>query len=362
MQASAALSALVARARRPRNWGAALLFGLVWNLTRLALGIPVPEPIELLLPGLWGMAFLLLAPLPWQWTGDARRIAGPGRGIAQALPTMGALVLGVLLLFEGRMHGPGMGGGRGPGRGRGRMELAASPLLSFIPPRLWLLAVGNLSFGLLLGWVLADRERAEGEAVEAQGAAREAQARALQAQMNPHVLFNVISGLTELVRENPAAAEEALVNLAGMLRGLLDHGARLNAPLGQERRLVEQLLLLEGIRLGKRLKTHLEWPESLDSLQFPPLLIQPLVENAIRHGISRARGGGALEVRVTREGNRVHIRVANTGPAPDPGSPEGLGLRNLQARLELLGQPGGRVRLERQGEWTVAELSLEARP
>lgn len=360
MKARTALSALAARSRRPRNWGAALMFAFIWNLARLGVGIPLPDMTEAVAPGLWVLAFLLLAPLPWQWTGDERRMVGLGRGLAQALPLMGTVVVLGLFLSEGRMHTPGMGAGHGRGRGQ-RSEARPAPLVP-VPPRLWLMAVGNLSFGLLLGWILADRERAESEAAEAQGAAREAQARILQAQMNPHVLFNVISGLTELVREDPVKAEEALVNLAGMLRSLLEHGAQLRAPLGQERRLVEQLLALERIRLGKRLQEHWSWPESLDALQVPPLLIQPLVENALRHGISRARGGGELDLRVAQEGHLLKVRVANTGPAPDEDRPGGTGLQNLRQRLDLWGKGGGELHLGRQDGWTVAELTLPVMP
>jgi LytS/YehU family sensor histidine kinase len=221
--------------------------------------------------------------------------------------------------------------------------------------------VAHLSFGLLLGWVLADRERAEIQEAAARRAANEAQARALQGQMNPHVLFNAISGLTELVREDPAAAEGALVNLSELLRALLDHGPKLQAPLGDERRLVERHLALERLRLGRRLRESWDWPESLDALEVPPLMIQPLVENALKHGVSMAVGGGELKVGLTHDGNRLHVRVANTGPAPAGEEGPGLGLRNLRERLRLLGAPAEALTLRREGDWTVAELRLEVK-
>jgi len=227
-----------------------------------------------------------------------------------------------------------------------------------IHPRFWILGIAHLSFGLLLGWILADRERAEFQEVAARRAANEAQTRALQGQMNPHVLFNAISGLTELVREDPAAAEAALVNLSDLLRALLEHGSRLRAPLGAERRLVELHLSLERLRLGHRLRETWNWPEDLDDLEVPPLMVQPLVENALKHGVARAVGGGDLEVEVRREGGSLYVRVANTGPAPVQSESPGLGLRNMRERLVLLGAPANAFQLHRDGEWTVAELRL----
>lgn len=383
MRASAVLQATWQRTRRPRTWGAALLFGLVWNSARVLMGLPEPGTIEILAPSLWVALFLLLAPLPWQWTGDDNPMAGTPRGAAQALPWMAVITLGVLLLL-GTADGPMAGWGMGPGMGRGMgMRGRGGPQQGMgmmgrngpgmgpradesrwmpIPPRLWILGVAHLSFGLLLGWILADRERAEIQEAKAYRAAKEAQSRVLQGQMSPHVLFNAISGLTELVREDPVAAETALVNLSDLLRSLLDHGSRLMAPLGDERRLVGLHLALERLRLGPRLRESWEWPEILDSLEIPPLMIQPLVENALKHGVSLAVGGGSLDVRVSRENGWLHVRVANTGPAPVDGGGQGIGLQNLRERLSLMGASTDALKLYREGDWTVAELLLGLKP
>ncbi|WP_243383993.1 sensor histidine kinase [Geothrix alkalitolerans] len=381
MRASAVLQATWQRTRRPRTWGAALLFGLAWNGARLLLGWPGPDLLDLLAPSLWVVLFLVLAPLPWQWSGDEAPMASPPRGAVQALPWMAALTLVALLALTAAGASPmpmGRGPGAGPGRGMGMMEHGGprrgpGPMPGSmmgpgterhgfpIHPRFWALGVAHLCFGLLLGWVLADRERAEFQEAAARRAAKEAQTRALQGQMNPHVLFNAISGLTELVREDPAAAEAALVNLSDLLRALLDQGSRLRVPLGDERRLVERHLALERIRLGRRLRERWDWPAGLDATEVPPLMIQPLVENALKHGVSKAVGGGELEVVVRGEGTRLHIRVANTGPAPD-GEGKGVGLANLRERLDLLGAGPEALRLRREGDWTIAELDLEVAP
>ncbi len=368
MRASAVLQSTWQRMRRPRTWGAALLFGLAWHGTRALMGLPGPGFLEILTPSLWVGLFLVLTPLPWQWSGDEAPMAGALRGAAQALPWMAALTLGALLVL-GLAGRPPQRPGRGPGLGavepgnphRGGQLGHRGEEAHWLPihPRFWALGVAHLCFGLLLGRILAERERAEIREAAAQRAANEAQARALQGQMNPHVLFNAISGLTELVREDPEAAEAALVNLSELLRALLDHGSRLRAPLGDERHLVERHLALERLRLGHRLREDWDWPEVLDGLEIPPLMIQPLVENALKHGVSKAVGGGALAVQLTLEGRRLCVRVANTGPAPAVVAETGLGLRNLRERLTLLGAPVDALRLYREGDWTVAELKLE---
>lgn len=372
MRASAVLQATWQRTRRPRTWGAALLFGLVWNLARLVMGWPEPGLVEVLAPGGWATLFLVLAPVPWQWSGDGAPMAGTLRGSVQALPWMVGLTLAMLLLIGAAVIPQPPGRGRGPGASaaeRGVPRRGAAMGLHreanrWVPihPRFWALGVAHLSFGLLLGWILADRERAESQAASARRAAAEAQARALQGQMNPHVLFNAISGLTELVREDPAAAEAALVNLSDLLRLLLEHASRLRAPLGDERRLVDCHMALERLRLGRRLRENWDWPGGLDALEVPPLLVQPLVENALKHGVSAAVGGGDLSVAVSREGDRLRIRVANTGPAPAVAEGQGIGLRNLRERLGLQGVRPATLELRREGEWTVAELTLGLEP
>jgi sensor histidine kinase YesM len=179
--------------------------------------------------------------------------------------------------------------------------------------------------------------------------------------MNPHVLFNAISGLTELVREDAAAAERALVNLSELLRGLLEHGDKISAPLAQERILVEQYLAIEQVRLGQRLQVEWHWDGTLEHHPAPPLLVQPLVENAIKHGIAPQRGGGKLAIHLRGSCGFLELEVANTGVPPDENAPEGLGVRNLRERLKLLGEPSEAFRLVREGEWTRALVRLSAK-
>jgi len=355
MRALEVLNATSHRIRRPVTWGAILLFGLLWNLIPWSLGARMPPPAEMTFPFLWGLAFLVLSPVPWQWSMDDRALAPLERGLLQAVPWNAAWALGLLLLV-GLTHVEPPHRERGPHPGaewEGPHHESALP----IPPRLLVLGAANLSFGMLLGWILADKERAEAGESLALRAAGEARARALQSQMNPHVLFNAIGGLTELVREDPLAAERALLSLSGLLRNLLEYSALRVAPLASERALLEQYLALEQIRLGKRLRVEWCWDAALEALEVPPLLLQPLVENALKHGIAPHREGGELRIALRKTEQGLELEVANTGAGLAESSQEGIGLKNLQSRLELF-PPKARLRLVREGEWTRAVLFL----
>ena len=217
----------------------------------------------------------------------------------------------------------------------------------------------NLPFALVLGLFLSEKERVERSESDLVDRERQARARALQSQMHPHVLFNVLGGLTELVHEDPEAAEEALVGLTELLRMLMKHGSALSLPLGEERALLERYLDIESIRLGPRLEVEVTWQDGLDRILVPPLLLQPLVENAVKHGISPHPEGGIIRIEAARTEMGLLLRVANTGMPLDRGAKAGTGLGNLRERLALLPQARPTLDLRQEGEWTVAELRLE---
>ena len=347
------------RARRPSSWVAILGFGLLWNLARLLI---LPAPIhweEAVLPFAIGVAGLVLAPVPWQWSADSRPMAGAVRGALQSVPWNLAMVALIFILLP--FHGPGEGGqgnGPGSGMGRGRGRWATEPQsekTSTLSPRMLALASAAFAFAMALGLVLAQKERAERLETDARESLKGAKLRALQAQMNPHALFNLVSALSEMARENPAATEESLVSLAELLRRLLDHSSRSCAPLADERALVEAYLGLEQVRLGPRLEVQWEWDEALDAREVPPLLLQPLVENAIKHGIAPSREGGRIRIALRMDGDLALLQVANTG-APLQKGRDGIGLANLRQRLELLGTGRAGFSLETEAGWTVAEV------
>jgi len=146
MRASTVLQATWQRIRRPRTWGAALLFGVAWNGTRGLMGLPWQGLGDMLIPSVWVMLFLVLAPLPWQWTGNDAPMAATPRGAIQALPWMAILTLGLLLFLGATGGGPirgrgptpppgmGMAGRGGPHHGPGHRE---GPGWLAIHTRLW---------------------------------------------------------------------------------------------------------------------------------------------------------------------------------------------------------------------------------
>lgn len=270
------------------------------------------------------------------------------RGLAQALPWNALL----LMFLVAVLPEPGYrGGGRGPS--------IPQWYLPNLPPRLLVLLVACGAFGILAGWILADRDQEAMRAESQTRLAREAQAFALQGQMNPHVLFNTLSGLAELARENGPATEEALVSLAGLLRRLMSHSAQARVSLDDERGLVEGFLSLEQFRLGDRLSVRWDWDSRLEDVVVPPLLLQPLVENAIKHGIVPCREGGVLEIGLSGDFDRLRLWVANTGKTFEPTDSSGVGLANLRQRLSLLDGCRGQLELRTEGDRTLAELVLE---
>jgi hypothetical protein len=363
MQSTALLQSLKPRLQ-PTRWGLLAVFLLLSTLFRMMLGDP-PSPGEiphffrgfLLLVGL-----VVFAPIPWQWTQDDRRKAPFFRGLAQAL-AWNPLWLGILLVaFSWLRSSPVI-----------RISSPEHPgLIAFFrhlhayAGKIGILAplVGLVPIALLLGWFIATLQAAEGDRAEAVAArqtleatARQAQEQALKAQLDPHVLYNALSGISELIREDAAKAEDAVVSLGELYRKLTALGAREHITLAEERSLVEDYLAVERVRLGPRLHVQWDWPEALAQHSLPPLLVQPLVENAIKHGLSPRKEGGTLRIAVAAEGAGLHVTVTNDGAPLNPDWQAGTGLSNLASRLVLLGQ-GSKLSMRQDGAWTHADLWL----
>ncbi len=173
--------------------------------------------------------------------------------------------------------------------------------------------------------------------------AKQLELEALQARIRPHFLFNTLNTGAALVHARPDEAERVLLDLADLFRSAL-RGPQL-IPLAEELALTRRYLEIESLRLGERLQLHWDMPEALPDAQVPSLSIQPLAENAIRHGIERLPNGGRMDVRVRPHDGGVEILVANDlGEAA--GGPQGhaVGLASVRERLQAM--TGGRGRLE----------------
>ena len=180
----------------------------------------------------------------------------------------------------------------------------------------------------------ASRE-AERRGLELQVMAREAELRALRAQIDPHFLFNSLQSISALTTVDPAAARRMCLLLADFLRDTLSLGARERIPLASEIALARRFLAVEQVRFGERLRV--EVTGSADDCLVPPLLLQPLVENAVTHGIAHIIDGGAVRIALARGVATLAITIDNpSDPDRPPGRGTGLGLRNVRERLQSL--------------------------
>lgn len=194
--------------------------------------------------------------------------------------------------------------------------------------------------------------KAEARAARSEARAAEARLQALRMEVDPHFLFNALNAVSSLVRRGDVrGATDMLARIGDLLRITLRYGREGSVSLRRELELVKEYLEIESVRIGDRLAVGIEAdPDVLDAA-VPPLLLQPLVENAVRHGVARVPGPARLTVRAARVGGRVRVDVLDTGPGPRPDAPMGTGLRNVSDRvaeefggrgaLEVVAEPGG---------------------
>jgi hypothetical protein len=179
-----------------------------------------------------------------------------------------------------------------------------------------------------------ERQTAIARALEAEIGAREAELRALRAQVNPHFLFNCLHSISALVGTDPTGARRMCIELADFFRESVRAGAQPRIPLAADAALVQRYLAIEQLRFGDRLKATVSVAPDAERALVPPLLLQPLAENAVRHGIATLVDGGAVTIVATRRGDRVEIQVENPFDADGRRPGTGIGLVNVRARLE----------------------------
>lgn len=186
-----------------------------------------------------------------------------------------------------------------------------------------------------------ERER---RAVELEAMLTRAKLQALRTQINPHFLFNTLNSIATLVYVNPRAADEMLGDLSELLRRSLNSMEEQEIPLAQELEFIGSYLRIEQKRFGERLRLEQSVPDELMKALVPALILQPLVENAIRHGIEPRRGPGLISIEAKQEGKHLRLMVQDNGrglPGADSNNSarRGIGLGNTQARLQgLYGQ------------------------
>jgi sensor histidine kinase YesM len=159
---------------------------------------------------------------------------------------------------------------------------------------------------------------------------------ALQAKINPHFLFNTLNSIASLISENPAAAESTVEKLSELFRYTLQRSGNTTVRLSEELEIVRSYLEIEKVRFGDRLRFDIRADESLNDFRIPPLLIQPLVENSIKHGIANEPLGGSVDVEVKRSATSCVISVTDSGKGfSPPGEDPGFGLKSIRERLSL---------------------------
>jgi len=212
-------------------------------------------------------------------------------------------------------------------------------------PATWISITAAIAMWTIFYVALTAPRRYREKEVRLELALREAELRALEAQINPHFLFNCLNSIRALVLENPPLAQDMLTRLASILRFNLHRDLMHTIPLSEELDAVRDYLALEKVRFEERLRVEFSIGEAAGEARVPPMLLQTLVENALKHGIARLPEGGDLSIRAAMDGDALRLEVENTGQLAEPnGDGNQVGLANTRERLRIL--YGDRARLE----------------
>jgi two-component system LytT family sensor kinase len=238
---------------------------------------------------------------------------------------------------------------------RGLLDLGR---MRFVPQLLFYFAI--LAAGFAREYFLRDRER-QAHATQLQAQLAEARLNALRMQLNPHFLFNTLNAVSAMVDRNPSGVRKMIARLSDLLRTTIDSRASDEVPLRQELELLNRYIEIMEVRFQGRLRVDRALdPATLEAL-VPNLILQPIVENALEHGASRAVGEGLVYLESRRDGERLLISVRDNGPGVGV-QREGVGLANTRARLaQLYGENAGVTLTDAEGGGAIAEIVLPYR-
>ncbi|RUA03648.1 MAG: hypothetical protein DSY89_00265 [Deltaproteobacteria bacterium] len=214
----------------------------------------------------------------------------------------------------------------------------------------------GLVFGSIIAYFFTTRERLTEVNAQLQEerikriigekAAIEADLKRLQAQVEPHFLFNTLSNILSLIDTDPAAGKTMLENLTGYLRISLDRTRRKAGTIGQEIAMIRNYMDIYKTRMGNRFRYRIDVAGEISDLPFPPMLIQPLVENAIRHGLEPKIKGGEIRIAVAASEKSIRFNVSDTGTGMPASTGSGVGLANIKNRLVALYGDRGKLTLQ----------------
>ena len=238
----------------------------------------------------------------------------------------------------------------------GAIVSGLSPSLLFEQTPLFQLLTIGVIFGSIITYFFSSREqiaqsqtRIQEEQIKRLTSEKklvEANLKLLQAQIEPHFLFNTLSNVLSLLDTDPEKGKSMLVDFIQYLRASLSKIREQKATLGQEMEMIQAYLNIFKVRMGDRLHYKIELPEKLKANSFPPMLIQPLVENAIKHGLEPKIDGGEILISGEEKNGILRLEVVDTGGGFKEGKNFGMGLSNIRERLQSLYGNSGRLILE----------------
>ena len=239
----------------------------------------------------------------------------------------------------------------------GALVLGINPALYFEQYGLFKIIILGILFGSIISYFFYSREKiSAGDALVqeerikrllVEKKAAETDLRLLQAQIEPHFLFNTLSNVLSLLESDRQTAKEMLLDLTRYLRISLSRSREDQTTIGQEMDTVRAYLNIFKVRMGERLRFTIEVADNAASTLFPPMLVQPLVENAVKHGLEPKVEGGEITIRVAENGDGLRVEILDTGVGFQGETASGVGLANVRERLHTL--YGNRARLTLEG-------------
>ena len=226
----------------------------------------------------------------------------------------------------------------------------------------FILATTLISFTLFFFWSLIylsfhffDRYNTS---LKQEALLREVQLSNLRSQLNPHFIFNALNSIRALVDENPAKSKQAINQLSNTLRNSLKTDDKRLVSFEQELAVLKDYLSLEAIRYEERLDVKMNLDPKSNEFDIPPLMLQTLVENGMKHGISQLPEGGYLKIETMVEETNMRIQISNTGKLKKEKSVSGYGLENTRKRLDLIFGKAASFQIYQQGETVISELII----
>lgn len=190
---------------------------------------------------------------------------------------------------------------------------------------------------------------------------KDAQLGSLKSQINPHFVFNALNNIRALILEDPQKARHMLLNFSDLFRYSLKHSDQVKVELAEEIEIVNQYLELLSIQYEDKLRYEIQFEERLKEIQIPPMVLQLLVENAVKHGISQRKEGGNININISEKAAELLIRVRNSGRLKSGsklGEKLGVGLKNISRRLELIYNGRARFEIYEEQESVIAQLNI----